>query len=287
MYFRGFYGNFTKWVQTSTRVAAGAILKEWPSTIMQVKTAATVTPNTNNVFKDSSGNNFTVTRVGATAQGAFTPAAITTNTNADVLLLFNNAAVYDTSRSCNIETVGTTTISTARTKTGTTSMYFNGQPGCARVLSARPPLGRISGDFTIDMWINWAAIPPSNPHAHIIGQSIYPEESTVDDSWSLRAYTNQLLFTVEQYGTVSVNTTWEVDRWYHIAVTRQDSVVRLFIDGKLMASGVVGGSLIVEDTRSLSIGAGHNGAGCPMTGYVDSPRIIRGKALYTANYTGV
>lgn len=96
-----------------------------------------------------------------------------------------------------------------------------------------------------------------------------------------------LLFTVEQYGTVSVNTTWEVDRWYHIAVTRKDSVVRLFIDGELKASGVVGGSLIVENTRSLSIGAGNAGVSCPMTGYVDSPRIIRGKALYTANFTPV
>ena len=72
MCFSGVYGNFTKWGQTSTRVATSAKLKEWPSTIMQVKTAATVTPNTNNVFKDSSANNFTVTRVGATAQGAFT-----------------------------------------------------------------------------------------------------------------------------------------------------------------------------------------------------------------------
>ena len=103
--------------------------------------------------------------------GAFTPAAITTNTNADVLLLFNNTAVYDASRSCDIETVGSTTISTARSKTGTTSMYFNGQTGCARVLSARHPLGPISGDFTIDMWINWAAIPPTRTRILLAIQS--------------------------------------------------------------------------------------------------------------------
>lgn len=216
--------------------------------------------------------------------GNFEPAAITSNVDADLLLNFNNAAVYDFTRGSDLETYGTTKISTAKSKTGITSLYFDGGNGCARVNYPAKLLGPISGDFTIDMWVNWDANPSVNT-SQLIGQTVWPETSGVDISWALKGTNTGLTFEIEQQGSVSAAYAWATGQWYHISVARQASLVRLFINGSMIGSGTIDGTILANDTKMLSLGADQGGANAKVVGYIDSPRIIKGKALYTGNFT--
>ena len=216
--------------------------------------------------------------------GNFEPAAITSNVDAGLLLDFNNAAVYDFTRGSDLETYGTAKISTAKSKTGTTSLYFDGGNGCARVNFPSKLLGPISGDFTIDMWVNWNTAPSVNT-SQLIGQAVWPETSGVDISWALKGTNTGLTFEIEQQGSVSAEYTWATGQWYHISVARQASLVRLFIDGFMVGSGTVNGTILANDTKMLSLGADQGGANAKVVGYIDSPRIIKGKALYTEIFT--
>ena len=77
--------------------------------------------------------------------------------------------------------------------------------------------------------------------------------------------------------------TWSEDTWHHFAVTRQDSVNRLFIDG------IQKGSSVTESARfdlSTSMNFnGSNGGSYRFTGAMQDLRIYNGTAKYTANFT--
>jgi hypothetical protein len=73
-------------------------------------------------------------------------------------------------------------------------------------------------------------------------------------------------------------------QWYHIAVSRDGSNLRVYIDG------VQQGSTVTESNNGSStarVGVGVNPDGLiqPLNGYIDDLRITKGVARYTANFT--
>lgn len=71
---------------------------------------------------------------------------------------------------------------------------------------------------------------------------------------------------------------------HHIAVTRDGSVMRLFVDGNLHDSRVEFREYTAE--APLCIGYQHGGSGrFPLKGMIDEFRITSGVARYTANFT--
>ena len=71
------------------------------------------------------------------------------------------------------------------------------------------------------------------------------------------------------------------NKWHHIAVTRDGTTLRLFVDG------------ILKSTSTASLGSDYSGAlhigGDPsrndLDGYISNVRVIKGTALYTSNFT--
>jgi hypothetical protein len=66
--------------------------------------------------------------------------------------------------------------------------------------------------------------------------------------------------------------------WYHLAVVRLGTSIRLYVDGVLAASAVTTGQLNVSDLSALLIGDGLNG-------WLDDVRVTKGVARYTTDFT--
>jgi hypothetical protein len=152
----------------------------------------------------------------------------------------------------------------------------------------------LTGDFTIDFWMKGAAAPTdgeaafvattqaSSPSGHPGYLLCYHPDGNVyllvqgsGGSWDLG-----ILAT----GVVT-STIWN-GSWHHIAVTRSGSANRIFVDGVLKntmtqaaaynTSNILAIGKDTHDTPSLS---------WDMQYQLDEVRIIKGEALWTANFT--
>ena len=74
-------------------------------------------------------------------------------------------------------------------------------------------------------------------------------------------------------------------QWHHVAVSRQGSTLRLFVDGVQAGTGASSANYTSNVAR-LSIGFQVQGnSRYPMRGLIDDVRITKGVARYTANFT--
>ncbi len=86
--------------------------------------------------------------------------------------------------------------------------------------------------------------------------------------------------------TLSGAFTWVINTWYHVAVTRQGSTWRIFVDGVLLNS--ITASIIVHNsTEILRLGKRRSVAfdDLPLDGFLDDWRITVGVPVYTVTFT--
>lgn len=100
------------------------------------------------------------------------------------------------------------------------------------------------------------------------------------DSWALSVRNDNVSFTVNEssseiFNITSANTSIELNRFHHIAVSRAKDTFRLLLDGNVVA------------TSNSSVNIPNYGSGVNIgkytAGYIDSLR-IRHSAVYTSNY---
>lgn len=146
-------------------------------------------------------------------------------------------------------------------------------------------------DFTIECWIritdntpNYGCIIASNRNSFdslayflmLKGNSVYPNTQR-----------NRLVFGGQPYSDQTIiqsTTALLLNEWYHVAVTRQDDIFKLFLNGQLenqttMSTSInfsAGGTLLGRNKWD-----GNNGL---FKGDIDQFRISKG-CLYTANFT--
>jgi len=219
--------------------AAPAGDQYWANVSFLSETTST-NAQTNNTFLDNSTNNFTVTRVGSTTQGSFTPFTV----------------------------AGGSSYSTA---TNGGSGYFNGNPD-ALTLSSNAAFSPGTGDFTIECWVyRTVAWDTYNP-IFVVGGTNGIWFGKTDTGFGLRAYGVANLITAT---APSLNT------WTHVAVSRSGTNLRLFYDG------VQQGSTVTNSTNFPQFGGyvGWDGTTVWFNGYISSLRLVKGTAVYTANFT--
>lgn len=132
-----------------------------------------------------------------------------------------------------------------------------------------------TGDFTIEMWVWFASMPAA----------IKMLVCQASGGMSLNvSATNKLAFAQDNVAQKIIgNTTVTASAWHHVAVTRQSSILRLFLNG-------VPDATEVTDTTSygsanvLTVGYGNNGTQYPFNGYIDELRITKGTARYISNF---
>ena len=85
--------------------------------------------------------------------------------------------------------------------------------------------------------------------------------------------------------------TYPLNRWCHVAVSRQSGTVRMFVDGVLQSPTVASGSAtgntdtLVGASTAYYFGSYTNATSGPFYGYISGFRLVKGTAVYTASFT--
>jgi hypothetical protein len=130
-----------------------------------------------------------------------------------------------------------------------------------------------TGDFTIECWVY-----PQNT----AGTGVFEHRSvsgTVPYLWYLRSTSMYPEFFTGTSYTSNIAT--PLNAWSHIAVTRQSGTLRQFVNGQQAFSGTV--TTALDSTGGVRIMASVDAA--QYLGYMSNMRVIKGTAVYTANFT--
>ncbi len=131
------------------------------------------------------------------------------------------------------------------------------------------------GTFTVEFWSYVTVYNASYAdHAGVFngvsaGWLIYQNGSNLD------VYING--------STVISATRPSANTWHHIALTRDGTTLRLFVDGTSVGTSTA--SLGSDQSQPLRVGGDTGGGRNGLEGYISNFRLIKGTALYTSNFT--
>ena len=133
-----------------------------------------------------------------------------------------------------------------------------------------------TSDFTAECWVYFTSLPTAN-------QSLFDFRNGSDNSsFFMGVYSNNIPFFANQSGGVlNGSFTFNVNTWYHIAYTRSGTSLNIWVNGTNV--GTTTNSTNLTGTN-CKIGADSSGA-YNVFGYISNARVIKGTALYTANFT--
>jgi hypothetical protein len=155
--------------------------------------------------------------------------------------------------------------------------FFDGS-GDYLTVASNAAFGLGTGDFTIEMWVYPTANPANGPGTMFdlrTGATATACASRIDSSLNVRFYdgpsNNEFVV-----GSVQLNT------WVQIAFVRSSGTLRTYINGTQTNSSTVSSNL--GSNLPCTIGTNQT-AGYEFNGYISNFRIVKGTAVYTANFT--
>jgi len=148
-----------------------------------------------------------------------------------------------------------------------------------------------TGDFTVEAWVNTAALPTTNAFQTSSGgyQVIFatgPNSSAAGSQLYIGVTNLFFDISVDGGGPISVAHNMVAGQWYHVAITRSGTTFRAFINGALVQTAT--SSVSWENGYALGIMraepiGGFGGAW--WYGYVSNFRMVKGTAVYTSAFT--
>jgi YD repeat-containing protein len=181
---------------------------------------------------------------------------------------------------------GNAQISTAQSKFGYSSIYFDGNRSSVSTPSATDfQFG--AGDFTIETWVYQTNRNTGSygAYQHVVGQY----EVTVNSNTSFALLVadgrpeaafwsgNAVAADVSAANPLPLNT------WVHLAAVRSGNLVTLYVNGVSAGSAALTASLDIS-TRNVTVGA-DSARQIGLSGYLSDLRVTKGVARYTANFT--
>ena len=182
-----------------------------------------------------------------------------------------------------------TALSTDQTRFGATSVAMRTQ-GLRLELVDHADWDFSSNDFTIECFVFFNSYPSS---VGISAASIWSQDDDAPNFapvnfaigstgklrlWASSTGTSWNLIN-DQVGTTAVG----LSAWHHLALTRQGSTFRFFIDGVLDTTVSATGALFAS-SRAVNIGQFQNELGS-FNGFMDELRVTNGAAWYTGAFT--
>lgn len=248
---------------SNLRVVRGSVVAAYSTAVTTTGTTVFTPPTTpltavsgtslltcqSNRFNDNSANNFAVTRAGNVAIQTFQP--------------FNFTASY-----------------AAGTMGG--SLYANGSTDYLQTTNTLASLNPAGGDFTIEFWM----YPRSSAR-----QDLFNIQAT-DGSFNRLAiiYTGgNLSYFVGTTGGATAKISGAItaanfiDTWHHVALSRSGSNTRMFVNG--VQAGTTYTTLDTWTSSMQMTLMRDINAATYATGYMSNVRMLKGTALYTANFT--
>ena len=127
-----------------------------------------------------------------------------------------------------------------------------------------------TGDFTIEFWVY-----SSSASQNILFNSTY------SNNWAILFYLQSVYWQYNGSNILNTSSSVQLNAWNHVALARSSGTLTIYINGVSGASATVSTS-IPTPTGSKHIGPGGGGTG---TYYLSNVRIVKGTAVYTANFT--
>ena len=208
-----------------------------------------------NRFKDNSSNNFAITAAGTPSIQAISP--------------FAPADEYSTA------TVGG-------------SGYFNGTPDCLSV-ATNTAFNCGTGNWTIEALVYAPAQTTTAPAVISNKIATYGPgtiklvySNSTANAFAFSAYDVTSLAPIFQSSVLNTNNTWN-----HVAVVRNGTALTMYRNGVSVATTTISAGITFDfGNNGFGMGGGNwDGANSYFNGYISNARIVKGTALYTANFT--
>jgi len=168
-------------------------------------------------------------------------------------------------------------ISTAQSKFGGSSLYIGGDG--SKIEIGADGLNA-TGDFTFECWIYDTSVdnyPQLAINSSSNGFFLYTGNGATSGS-------NKVLRHWNGGSVTNFSTELPQSQWYHFALVRSGSTVKLYINGTAdSTTRTDSGTYLMGQTSTLTIGA--DGSGNDFRGYINDLRITNGLARYTTNFT--
>ena len=192
---------------------------------------------------------------------------------------------------------GNTMISTAQSKYGGSSIYFDGN-GDYLAMPANSSYDFGAGNFTIEMWINPSATGLANSaqkflfgkrasasaYASVLSFLTY---STVTSNFGVSFYLTQNGSSwVVQYHSPLTFVSPNV--WTHLAFVRNGNEYALYVNGVKTVINASLSGIVFNNSSAFSVGSCYSSVSpgtSGFAGYIDDFRVSKGIARYTSNFT--
>ncbi len=175
------------------------------------------------------------------------------------------------------------THTTAKSVYGGSSMSFDGTDDYLQISSGFEPIG--NGDFTVEAWMHCTNHNPGTGNPVIWDLRTVGSPDGTSGGFALEMIkTNGQLYVYDNVADSEVladtaSTTLTTNQWFHVAVTRQDNIMTLYMDGFPVA--VSGTNTSAFTSSSVTIGRLRSGTGYNFSGFMDEFRISSGVARYS------
>jgi len=182
-----------------------------------------------------------------------------------------------------VSAVGNAAVDTDISKWGGGAAFFDGSGDYLSVSTSALALAGI-GTWTVECWIRLQALPG-------VAAGIFFNGSTSSDLQRIQlqigatgAVSAYLQAAAGTGVTIATTTTLSPGTWYHVAVVKSATSVKIFIDGVESASGTY--STAITSISSFYVGLTRSGGTMlSLNGHIDDFRVTTGVARYTANFT--
>jgi len=208
-----------------------------------------------------------------------------------LLLNFTNGGIIDSTNNVLLETFGNARISTAKSKWGNSSMYFDGNEDHATVTPSNDFFKFKTDNFTVECWVNPTVVAQkgvfqlSDSYSGGTTGGGLKDSATNSVAFAFTS-TNKASIYANNTQYISTGVTIAVDTWTHIAIVRASGVTKLYINGSLDTTIGTSGSITDATNYTcvyLAVG-GYYSTTFLLNGYLADLRVTKA-ARYLNNFT--
>lgn len=199
------------------------------------------------------------------------------NSTNDRAITVSNALIQKFSPFNTYTTSSPNTAISYNTSTFGGSIFFDGTGDYLQTANNLPHTDITQSDYTVEAWVyNMGA----GAERYIFSQR------GASSGWEMRINANNSVSTFFTSGTTfTSNTAVPANAWTHIAASRSGTTIRMFINGKaVLVPSTQSNGTSAHAAYGLMLGWSTSGGGL-MLGHIADARVIKGRALYTANFT--
>ena len=183
---------------------------------------------------------------------------------------------------------GTAQLDTAQKKFGTASLLLDGDSDYIQVAD-HDSFDFGAGDFTAECWIRFAALGNNTIFSH------WANGTASSMSYYLTYFNSSGILRLGYYlgGNLDTSYSWSpsTGTWYHIALERSGTTLKVYIDGTSVISVSASTTALRDSEDPLRVGVFNDGSTGSTTlewyfnGHIDDLRITKGIARYGTNFT--